>query len=815
MKKLLSIVLALALAISCLAMVQFTVSAEGSNGVRVSIAKNGYIKTGDGYLTNSLGYTDTYTGWVHVGYYVRNMGNNATTVALALQTTARINQSNGTAGNVWASYNGSETSITLAGGEGSYIGFTMYASNGKVNGTYTDVKGETQDIALSKFFIRFNGSEADLALVPAKESVDELKTITGFKGLVQIDGVPANFAKTPINGDAENGKTGWKSFSEAGGTVTQVEGGANGTAHAIKFTPGKNKYDSVGFDLSNAILPSALGFSGDGAHAYKLTFWAKAEEGKGGVFNVVINSQNHGDGRFKQGPQFTMTDEWKKFETNVTISHTFIKKILNDTVSTKNQRTLELILRLDASGNNRAFKDGTFAYFVDEVTIEPDCNAGVSITTCESTSELNTRPVLTGGTDFTALALSAQNGKVTTTFRVYNLSNAILNLELSLQNRDTWKYLKLDGKKHFAAANVNPYSYEDITYEFDINEDGNVTDDAGTIIGLDKVWFRADVKECITGTDSAVFASAGKELVIVPLSNPEILSEMQSMKATVTGAFTTKSVYDGYALTSLNLDSGKTLDFNFYAAFASADAGEKATVNIYRGGEKVSTLTGNKEVGTLRYKFTYADIAPQSMADEITAELVVGGKVIATKTESIKSYCEKVLETADADKYKTFMADMLVYGQALSDYKNLGKTIVEKTDKWIAESKSDFTTVKSSLANAKLATTATNAKNRIISAGLYFYDINKIYFRAEINGGVVKINGTEVDGNNGKYYTDGIAATKFADVYTVTAEVNGVEVHKVEYSVNSYVLAKCDGDAAINVLARALGCYGYSATQLS
>ena len=94
-------------------------------------------------------------------------------------------------------------------------------------------------------------------------------------------------------------------------------------------------------------------------------------------------------------------------------------------------------------------------------------------------------------------------------------------------------------------------------------------------------------------------------------------------------------------------------------------------------------------------------------------------------------------------------------------------------------------------------------------------DINKIYFRAEINGGVVKINETEVDGTDGKYYTDGIAATKFADVYTVTAEVNGVEVHKVTYSVNSYVLSKCDGDAAINVLARALGCYGYSATQLS
>ena len=258
---------------------------------------------------------------------------------------------------------------------------------------------------------------------------------------------------------------------------------------------------------------------------------------------------------------------------------------------------------------------------------------------------------------------------------------------------------------------------------------------------------------------------------------------------------------------SLNLDAGKTLDFNYYTGTPDS------TVDIIRGGKVVATLTGTQENG--RYKFTYADIAPQSMADEITAELKVNGKTVATRTESIKGYCEKVLATADGEKYKTFMADMLVYGQALSDYKNLGKTIVGGNDAWIADSKSDFTTVKSSLANAKSATTATDTNNKIKSAGLYFYDVNKIYFRAEINGGVVKINGTEVDGNNGKYYTDGIAASKFADGYTVTAEVNGTEVHKVTYSVNSYVLAKCDGDAAINVLARALGCYGYSATQLS
>ena len=129
------------------------------------------------------------------------------------------------------------------------------------------------------------------------------------------------------------------------------------------------------------------------------------------------------------------------------------------------------------------------------------------------------------------------------------------------------------------------------------------------------------------------------------------------------------------------------------------------------------------------------------MADEIKAELVVGGKVIATKTESIKSYCEKVLATADGKKYKTFMADMLNYGQALSDYKKLGKTIVGENDEWIATSKTIFANIKDKLVSVRDVGIVKDENNKIKSAGLYFYDINKIYFRAAINGGVVKING--------------------------------------------------------------------------
>ena len=408
---------------------------------------------------------------------------------------------------------------------------------------------------------------------------------------------------------------------------------------------------------------------------------------------------------------------------------------------------------------------------------------------------------------------NAENGKAKVDLNIYNTGTKNIAFKVSAKNG--WGNVL--GESRYVI--VYPGYYETVTLIIPV-KDGKVLDGENAINASSVVLY-------IEPQDPQHLWNNNLDGAEYIFACPDI--DRKAFENAGTNGRTVENVesipdYGHYSFITMNLDSGKTLDMNYYANFVKEplNANNRAATvqfNIYRGGElavTLSTNTGTTSSGGFKYSaVTYADIAPQSMADEITAELVVGGKVIATKTESIKSYCEKVLATADGDKYRTFMADMLTYGQALSDYKNLGKTIAGENDAWIATSKTDFATIKGELQSVKSATTATDTNNKIKSAGLYFYDVNKIYFRAEINGGVVKINGTEVDGNNGKYYTDGIAASKFADGYTVTAEVNGTEVHKVTYSVNSYVLAKCDGDAAINVLARALGCYGYSAAQLS
>ena len=408
---------------------------------------------------------------------------------------------------------------------------------------------------------------------------------------------------------------------------------------------------------------------------------------------------------------------------------------------------------------------------------------------------------------------NAENGKAKVDLNIYNTGTKNIAFKVSAKNG--WGNVL--GESRYVI--VYPGYYETVTLIIPV-KDGKVLDGENAINASSVVLYIEPQDPQHLWNDNL----DGAEYIF---ACPDI--DRRALENAGTNGRTVENVesipdYGHYSFITMNLDSGKTLDMNYYANFVKEPLNENnraATVqfNIYRGGELAVTLSTNTgTISSAGFKYsavTYADIAPQSMADEITAELVVGGRVIATKTESIKSYCEKVLATADADKYRTFMADMLTYGQALSEYKNLGKTIVGENDEWIATSKTDFANIKDKLVSVRDVGIVNDENNKIKSAGLYFYDINKIYFRAEINGGVVKIDGTTVTGSNGKYYTDGIAASKFADGYTVTAEVNGTEVHKVEYSVNSYVLSKCDGDAAINVLARALGCYGYSATQLS
>ena len=111
-----------------------------------------------------------------------------------------------------------------------------------------------------QLLIRFDASEGfykDSVSAEKSYLIDELT----FERVTAED--PEDTTKKVENGNAENGLTGWDVFT--GGSVEQVEPGANGTAHAVRFNP-TAQWDSVAFDLGPAIIQNQeAGYKGMGA----------------------------------------------------------------------------------------------------------------------------------------------------------------------------------------------------------------------------------------------------------------------------------------------------------------------------------------------------------------------------------------------------------------------------------------------------------------------------------------------------------------------------------------------------------------------
>ena len=165
MKKVLSILLAVAMIISCLSIV--TLAGSTVKGVKVEGTDTAItVKTGNGYLA-ALGYPDDFTGEVSVKYLVRNLGDKTVTGRFRLMTTV---EDSGKFTEV--SCGGKITNISIGSEEEAYLEFTMNAKDGKVSGKFG---AADREIALSKFFVRFDiWKEANLVIVPQKESADAL-----------------------------------------------------------------------------------------------------------------------------------------------------------------------------------------------------------------------------------------------------------------------------------------------------------------------------------------------------------------------------------------------------------------------------------------------------------------------------------------------------------------------------------------------------------------------------------------------------------------------------------------------------------------
>ncbi|MBQ8319699.1 MAG: leucine-rich repeat domain-containing protein [Clostridia bacterium] len=127
--------------------------------------------------------------------------------------------------------------------------------------------------------------------------------------------------------------------------------------------------------------------------------------------------------------------------------------------------------------------------------------------------------------------------------------------------------------------------------------------------------------------------------------------------------------------TQVSVTLGSDLSINYYAAITEEQAAT-ATVNF-----TVNSYTQTGVTGTFYsegvYLFRFTGVAPQWIADTVTATLSVDGEELETKTYSVQTYCNSLLSSTAEElglsetKYaamKVLVADLLSYGAAAQAY---------------------------------------------------------------------------------------------------------------------------------------------------
>ena len=301
-------------------------------------------------------------------------------------------------------------------------------------------------------------------------------------------------------------------------------------------------------------------------------------------------------------------------------------------------------------------------------------------------------------------------------------------------------------------------------------------------------------------------------------------------------------------ITSADMVLGQDITVNYYVSLDATHLG--AMMRFTMNG--VETVVGGEETEVPGiYRYAFQKIAPQCMGDNIRAELIFDGEVVAVKEEySVKTYCQNMLAKSaeqlrmSDEKYealRTLIADTLEYGARAQLY--VGYKTNALVNEGITE-QSEFVELNPDDCDEIIEKgnnfTLTGVK--FVSAGVYFDYYNALYvkfnapdltdsnFRIRLKDGDENIIATYklsdcqlVSAENSTYLLilPALYATQFEDFYWIelckyTSRATTVQ-WSMNYGVSSYVCAKqnkTDADGNLTPmaeLARATYNYGLSA----
>ena len=321
-----------------------------------------------------------------------------------------------------------------------------------------------------------------------------------------------------------------------------------------------------------------------------------------------------------------------------------------------------------------------------------------------------------------------------------------------------------------------------------------------------------------------------------------------ALAATLTGTFGVKAHAENAEntyITGVNLTLNENIVVKYHVTVPEDYTSAKMEYT-YRD----ATYTQQETVATSgEIVFSFAEVTPQYMTEEVAVTLTLSGEGQADITESatgfsVKNYCQKLLKTDPAalgytsqEKYsamKTLVADLLNYGGQAQLYTNTNTTNLP-TDGLTAAGKNAMTEFQA-LAGGDYAQTGTvSEKVSWKGANLYLDStVNPVwYFTATDTEGLslkVTVGGatrtitefTEQTVNGTQVYRaeyKGLSVADFDELMMAQLYVNGAAEGKLlTYSVKTYVyntLNNANASDEMKSLAKAIYNYGLSARAFS
>ena len=271
-----------------------------------------------------------------------------------------------------------------------------------------------------------------------------------------------------------------------------------------------------------------------------------------------------------------------------------------------------------------------------------------------------------------------------------------------------------------------------------------------------------------------------------------------------------------------SLALGSNISIKYYAMVCPEDV-ENAYMKFIRNGKEYIAYPKASNTNTKAPRqcvFVCEGMAPQTIGDNITAELYIDEALVATHDNySVLQNCYNIYNSptfsdAKYNNMKWLIASLINYGAAAQKY--AGYKTEELVDEYCQIDLLEPTEAQS----IKKVGTAISSDVKMVALGVYYDDTNKVYvkFIAPSPSGItVTINGkkvgirksTDKNDNENTYiaYSDDISVSEFGVEQRIVLS-NGTSSQVALYSVNSYAYAK-QGSANENMAELAKATYTY------